>query len=50
MKYYFMTVIAVILIAGDLAVNKLYQKKYGTSVEMGHSMLCGDLYVPVIKI
>lgn len=35
MEYYFMTIIAVILIAGDFAVNKLYQRKYGTSVEMG---------------
>ena len=26
---------AVILLAGEFAVNKLYQKKYGTAVETG---------------
>ena len=35
MKYYLMIVLAVILLAGDFAVNKLYQKRYGTSLETG---------------
>ncbi len=30
-----MIVLAVILLAGDFAVNKLYQKRYGTSLETG---------------
>ena len=30
-----MTVLAVMLLAGDFAVNKLYQKKYGTDIEAG---------------
>ena len=35
MKYYLMIVLAVILLAGDFVVNKLYQKRYGTSLETG---------------
>lgn len=35
MKYYLMIVLAVLLLAGDFAVNKLYQKRYGTSLEAG---------------
>lgn len=35
MKYYLMTLMAVILLAVDFAVNKLYQKKYGTGIEAG---------------
>lgn len=35
MKYYLMIVFAVILLAGDFAVNKLYQRKYGTDIEAG---------------
>ena len=35
MKYYLMIVLAVILLAVDFAVNKLYQKKYGTDIETG---------------
>ena len=35
MKYYLMIVLAVILLAGDFAVNRLYQKRYGTSLETG---------------
>lgn len=35
MKYYLMTALAVMLLAGDFAVNKLYQKKYGTDIEAG---------------
>ena len=35
MKYYLMIVLAVILLAGDFAVNKLYQKRYGISLETG---------------
>lgn len=35
MKYYLMTICAVMLLAGDFAVNKLYQRKYGTSLEIG---------------
>lgn len=35
MKYYIMTIAAVILLAMDFAVNKAYQKKYGTTLEAG---------------
>lgn len=35
MKYYLMIVLSLILLSGDFAVNKLYQKRYGTSLETG---------------
>ena len=35
MKYYLMVIVAVVLLAMDFAVNKIYQKKYGTSLETG---------------
>lgn len=35
MKYYLMIALAVILLAMDFSVNKLYQKRYGTSLASG---------------
>lgn len=35
MKYYLMIILSIILLSGDFAVNKLYQKRYGTSLKTG---------------